>query len=210
MRNKKPFIIVLIALLAAILVIVFIRFIPRTNAPQKYTFEHKISLQPVDKNISDLYYAKHNSLDNMILFKPDNSNFCIQVPKDASIYAGEHNDKDISAYTYRITFDDNYISIMDTYRYSDNIPKPASIEDLVEYQKQEGVTLSGNLGNFEILTENDEYIGYSYCQYIGDYYKSYNKVYIDNNRIIGINVQNDNDVNTEQCFSSFVLLSQLQ
>lgn len=193
-------------IIITIISITLISFNSNTNTQEKYSFKVPIALQKPNEDINHLYFSKKEHLEGMTLFKPNNSNFCMQIPQNSLIYAGKHIDDNTEAYTYNINFDNNLISIVDTYKYSNNIFKPNSIEELIEFQKNDGITLSGNIVDFEVITEDEKYMGYSFCQYIKDNYKIYHKIYIDDNRIIGICMENGNALNINQCLDSFVIL----
>lgn len=116
--------------------------------------------------ISEEYYAARDKQKGMKLYVLAKNNFYIQIPEDAFVSEGVHIDESIDADTCTMRFNNCLLSVAYNYVLSGN--QYATLEEVMNAFAEDGITLQGEVKDFETFEITDDIKGYKFYQYVSE------------------------------------------
>ncbi|MCH5209835.1 MAG: hypothetical protein J1F01_02620 [Oscillospiraceae bacterium] len=159
----------------------------------------------VSDTVSEEYYKIRDRQEGMKLYVSDKENFYMQIPEKAFVSEGVHIDEDTNADTCTIRFNHYLLSVLYNYMPSDT--QYSTLEEVINAIAEDGITMHGEVKDFETFELNDDIKGYRFYQYLSE--KSWTEYihYYTSSGTVGISVQAHNPDSYDKAVLEKVLSS---
>lgn len=196
---------VILALIVIIATLIFGDSIKNRETLKNYAVEFPKADFTISSDISEEYYKQREKKDDMQLYASCQENFFIQIPKDAIVLEGVHIDGETSLDTSTINIDGTIMLIVYSETVSAN--KCNTIEDVVKSYNDDGISLQGDLADFEAFVLSNDISGYKFNQMLDSGQYIEHILYYTANGQIGITIQHNNNDNTivDECIDSILV-----
>ena len=132
--------------------------------------DHVFQIPKTEIDVSDIvseeYYAARDKQEGMKLYVSAKNNFYIQVPENAFVSEGVHIDEITYTDTCTIRFNNCFLSVV--YDYALSGDRYTTLDEVINAFAEDGITLQGEVKDFEIFRITDDINGYKFCQYVSE------------------------------------------